>query len=104
MQIVGDGCAGSRRWRRIAPALASAVVPAGACEFGNAGLHQHPSVPDSSSAALEDHRRAALAGAIDIHAAAADMYRLTDLRREAIAIVPPGHAFIAVACDHQNGD
>jgi hypothetical protein len=56
MEIIGNRHTGSREGARIAPTLASAVVPACLSELGNFRLEGLPSETGAGSARLEDNR------------------------------------------------
>src|SRR5437762_11461883 len=91
--------AGARERTGIAPTFASAVEPAGLGELGNFRLDLRPRVPRLTVAGLEDHRWTSLAGAENVQAPPADIYRSPDLR-ESLAIPVFTNLFVRDAREH----
>jgi hypothetical protein len=85
VEIAGDGGAGGRSGRRIAPTFAGAVVPAKASELGNLRLDFAPIVTaitaeTTASARHDDHGGRTFPGAIDVESAAANIDGTADAK------------------------
>src|SRR5580704_8163049 len=87
MKIIDDLGAGACSWRRIAPAVACAVIPAGACEFRHVWLDQEPTVARLVRARIHYHGRAAFSRAIHVECSSANVHGSADLR-ESVMVAP----------------
>ena len=87
MQIPRGRIAPGRVRSRIAPTDVSAVIPARARKCGDATLGRRPDVARRRTAAHEDDRRRAFAGAVDVQCSPTDVNRAPNLLQHA-AIAP----------------
>src|SRR5579884_1261475 len=82
--------------RRVAPAEASAVIPARPCIFRDCALNGQPAIARCGMHGLEDDRRGAAARTINIERTAADIDGPADLRKP-VAELPFTDLFIGEA-------
>ncbi len=100
---MGNRHTGSREGARIAPALASAIIPAGLSELGDFSLEGLPSDTGAGSARLEDHWRRTCSRAEDIESPAANVHGPPDLWKPR-SVTPASELFIYDPCDERRRD
>src|SRR5262245_6394055 len=93
VQVTRDRIARARVWAGFAPAGPRAVVPAGARKARELGLNVRPGIARLTRAGFDDHCRAALARAEEVHRAPAHIVRFPD-RRERELVLATGLAFV----------
>src|SRR5580698_4776941 len=103
VKIVRDGLEGPRRRGGIAPAVACAIVPAGAGKLRDFSLYIDPGIAGGVSGALKYHRGIAIARAENVKGAAADVDRAAHLE-VAHAVPPFGSLLVEHAGEDQYND
>ena len=103
MKIACDGSTGARHGRRIAPALAGAVVPANASELGDFGPDFGvPTVTTVASGQKDDDGRT-LAGTADIQSATTNIDSAADAKTM-LGFAVTTELFVRETDDRENHD